>query len=252
MFERETRGEIAVVRMAHGKVSAIDLELLEGLEAELAAAEAAGARAVVLTGTGGTFSAGVDLFRVVAEGLPYLERFLPVLSRALGRLFSFPRPVVAAVNGHAIAGGAILAMACDYRVLAAGGGRFGVPELLVGVPFPCLPLEIVRSAVPPHRLQEVVYGGGTYTVEETLAAGLAEEEAPPLDLLDRALAVAGRLAAIPPEAFRLTKLALRRPTLERVAVDGPAHDAAALEAWSAPETAATIRSYLERTIGKRR
>ena len=143
MIERETRGEVAVLRLAHGKVNAIDVELLEELEEELTAAERSPARALVLTGRGTSFSAGVDLFRVVEEGRFYLELFLPVLSRALGRLFTFPRPVVAAANGHAIAGGAILAFACDHRIVADGPARIGVPELQVGVPFPCLPLEIV-------------------------------------------------------------------------------------------------------------
>lgn len=252
MFERETRGEVAVLRLARGKVNAIDLELFQGLEEELAAIERSPARALVLTGRGGSFSAGVDLFRVVAEGRPYLERFLPVLSRALERLFTFPRPVVAAANGHAIAGGAILSFACDHRILAEGPARMGIPELLVGVPFPCLPLEIVRFAVPGQRLQEIVYGGRNYTVDEALAGGLVDETAPSEALLDRACAAAERLAAIPPGAFRLTKAALRRPTLERVARDAAAHDAAALELWAAPETLAAIRSFLEQRVGKGR
>jgi enoyl-CoA hydratase len=252
MFEREMRGEVAVLRLAHGKVNAIDVELMEELEAELTAVEHSAARALVLTGRGGSFSAGVDLFRVAEEGRFYLERFLPALSRALGRLFTFPRPVVAAANGHAIAGGAILAFACDHRILAEGPARFGVPELLVGVPFPCLPLEIVRFAVPRHRLQEIVYGGRNYTVEEALEGGLVDETAPAEALLDRACAAAERLAAIPSDAFRLTKAALRGPTMERVARDAPEHDAAALDIWAAPEAAVAIRAFLERTIGKRR
>ena len=144
------------MRLAHGKVSAIDLELLECVVDRLDQIEESSARAIVLAGTGSSFSAGVDLFRVLDGGPDYLNRFLPALSRALVRLFTFPRPVVAAINGHAIAGGCILASACDYRLMALGKGKIGVPELVVGVPFPMIALEILRDLVPDRRFQEVV------------------------------------------------------------------------------------------------
>ena len=251
MFERETRGEIEILRLAHGKVSAIDVELLQGLTAQLDDVERSPAKALVLTGRGSVFSAGVDLYRVVDGGRAYLQAFLPALSSSIARLFAFPRPVVAAINGHAIAGGAVLAFACDHRLLAAGPGRFGVPELLVGVPFPALPLELLRSVVPAPLLHAVVYQGRTYLPDEAERAGLVDETVPAETLLDRALEVAGRLAALQPEAFRLTKLALHRPVLDACDRLGPAHEAAVLAAWSAPETAAVIRGYLERTIGRR-
>ncbi|HXO19256.1 MAG TPA: enoyl-CoA hydratase/isomerase family protein [Thermoanaerobaculia bacterium] len=248
MLAIERHDAVAILRMEHGKANAMDLELARGLVAKLAEIAASGARALVLTGAGTIFSAGVDLYRVIDGGREYLDEFVPALVRAIRELFTFPLPAVAAVNGHAIAGGAILAFACDYRVLAAGPGRMGVPELLVGVPFPGLALEVVRSVVPSHHLQEVVYTGRTYGVEEARSRGMAEEAVAPEALLDRALEVAGQLAAIPPEAFQLTKRQLRRPALEHAAGADPG----VLEAWSSPETREKIRQYLARTIGKGR
>ena len=125
MIHREPHGPITVLRMDHGKANAMDVELLDGLSEALAEADASDAQALVLTGTGRIFSAGVDLFRVLDGGAEYLGRFLPALSRALKDLFAFPRPVVAALNGHAIAGGCILACACDHRADGAGSGRLG-------------------------------------------------------------------------------------------------------------------------------
>src|SRR5215468_11136285 len=133
MIERSERDGILTLRLAHGKASALDVELLDALLRELEGA-AEDVRALILTGTGSIFSAGVDLFRLVREGADYVRLFLPLLCRFLRTLFTFPRPVVAAANGHAIAGGCILVLAADVRLMAEGAGRVGVPELLVGVP----------------------------------------------------------------------------------------------------------------------
>jgi len=217
MIHREDRDGVAVLRMEHGKAQAMDLELLDALEE--AVQELEGARpspdAVVLTGTGSIFSAGVDLFRVLDGRAAYLDAFLPALSRALKRLFVFSRPVVAAVNGHAIAGGCILACACDLKVMAEGDGRIGVPELRVGVPFPVAPLEILRFAVPPQHLQKLAYLGRTYGAAEALTWGLVDELAPAGELLDRAVAAARQLGIEPGQA-RGPKNA--DPTAEMVAI----------------------------------
>src|SRR6266852_3631054 len=122
MIERQDDDGIVTLRLAHGKASALDAELLEALEQSLDEVGRSDARAVVLTGSGSIFSAGVDLFRLLNEGAPYVGRFFPLLVSAIRRLFLFPRPVVAAANGHAIAGGCILVAACDYRLMAAGNG----------------------------------------------------------------------------------------------------------------------------------
>src|ERR1700686_4981023 len=135
MLGREITDGILTIRMAHGKASALDREICLALQSafeEAATDDAVGA--VVLTGTGSIFSAGVDLPRMISAGGDYVQDFVEALDAALRGLFVFPKPVVAAVNGHAIAGGAILAFACDHRLMCAG--RIGVPEMLVGVPFP--------------------------------------------------------------------------------------------------------------------
>ena len=127
MIEHSQHDDILTLRLAHGKASALDVELLDALLSELDGV-AEDVRALILTGTGSIFSAGVDLFRITRDGADYVRRFLPLLSRFLGTLFAFPRPVVAAVNGHAIAGGCVIALACDVRLMAGGVGRIGVPE----------------------------------------------------------------------------------------------------------------------------
>lgn len=251
MIEREDRNGVAVVRMEHGKAQAMDTELLTALDDAFARLEREEPHAAVLTGTGSIFSAGVDLYRVLDGGKAYLDAFLPALTRAVRRLFAFPRPVVAAVNGHAIAGGCILACACDLKVMAEGDGRIGVPELRVGVPFPVAPLEVLRFAVPPQHLQKLAYVGRTYGARDALAWGLVDELAPPERLMDRAVEAAGELASIPAGSFEVTKAHLRRPTLERMDRLGPEIDPKVAELWGQDDVLEHVREYVERTIGKR-
>ena len=250
MIERQDRDGVRVLRLAHGKVSALDIELAEALTAELAAAAAAPVRAVVMTGTGSAFSAGVDLFRVLRDGPAYGERFLPVLDTMLRSALTFPKPLVAAVNGHAIAGGCILAAACDRRIMAEGNGRMGVPELVVGVPFPALPLQIVAARVPDAAFRDLVFTGRTVQVDEAMALGLVDEKCAGETLLDRAIEVANQLAAIPAGAFALTKEAFTTLILDHTACLSDLN-ARVVHAWLQPQTYDTIRAHLERTVGNR-
>jgi enoyl-CoA hydratase/carnithine racemase len=252
MIHRDRQGPVTVLRIEHGKVNALDVELAEAITGELATEARSDSRAVVLTGTGGTFSAGVDLFRVLDGGVEYASRFLPALDRLFRDLFLFPRPVVAAVNGHAIAGGCILACACDRRIMAAGRGRVGVPELLVGVPFPVTAREVMRFALGDAKLQEIVYSGETFPPEAARSHGLVDEIVPEPDLLPRAVQVASDLASIPEMAFQLTKRGIRQAAADRWQQAAAEMGQRVLESWTSPECTAAIRAYIERTLGKAR
>jgi enoyl-CoA hydratase len=249
MISRSQHEGVLTLRLAHGKASALDIELLDALTRELDGV-AEDVSALVLTGTGSIFSAGVDLFRITRDGADYVRRFFPLLSRFVYTLFAFPRPVVAAVNGHAIAGGCVIALAADVRLMAEGAGRIGVPELLAGVPFPAAALEVVRFAVTRDKVQSLIYTGRTLLPQEALGAGLVDEVVAPDALPARAQEVARQLALIPPPVYRLTKQSLRAEALERIEGANKLQDRAALEVWSAPETHAHIREYLRRTLGK--
>jgi enoyl-CoA hydratase len=250
MIERTDRGGVAILRLKHGKASALDIELLEELRRQLAEIAASDVRALVVTGTGSIFSAGVDLPRLLKEGKAYVERFFPLMIDAFSDLFLFPRPVVSAVNGHAIAGGAIINASADYRIMAAGEGRVGVPELRVGVPFPALALEIVRFGVPSQFLQEHVYRGGRLTPDEALSRGIIDEIADANAIVDRAVEVANDIGSRPRDAFRIVKRQIRMPYVDRARQLADA-DREALAIWSAPATHEHIRTYLDQTIGRK-
>lgn len=246
MIERSTSDDVTTLRLAHGKASALDLELVEALALAFAEEAQSDSRAVILTGTGSIFSAGVDLFRLVDGGREYAERFVPSLSRMLLDLFAFPKPLVVSVNGHAIAGGCIFTLTADYRVMAPGNGRIGIPELLVGVPFPAAVIEVVRYGVPSQHLHSLMFSGRTVTPDEALRIGIIDEIAGH----DRAEEMARHLASLPPAAFALAKRQLRDHAISRAKHYAHELDGEVSELWSDERTHAKVREYLAKTVRK--
>jgi enoyl-CoA hydratase/carnithine racemase len=237
---------VRVVRLANGPVNVLDLELLRHLTATFEAL--VDAPAVVLTGAGRAFSAGVDLRRLLDGGAAYTEAFLPALAGAFRAVFDHPRPVVAAVNGHAIAGGCVLAAACDTRLMSAG--TIGVTELLVGVPFPPSALEAVRHVVGPATAS-LVLTGRTLSPAEARGIGLVDEVVEPAALLDAAVARARALAAIPAATFAVTKAQLRGETSRRIAAGDAELLPRVAEAWTAQPARDAIAAYLDRLAARR-
>jgi enoyl-CoA hydratase len=240
MIETTDHDGIAVLTMNHGPVNALDLELLGAVPDALAAV--ADARAVVLTGSGRSFSAGVDLKRIVDGGPSYVEKFLPALRLAALTLFEHPKPVVAAVNGHALAGGCVLAAACDLRLMSSG--TIGLTELAAGVPFPTVPLEIMRHAVGP-ALDALVLGAGRLTPAMATSIGLVHEVVEPDQLLAAALDKADGLCAAPADVYALAKHQLHRPARERINAAEPTDDPQVLTLWSSERTSQILRGYLD-------
>jgi enoyl-CoA hydratase len=239
MIETTEHDGIAVLTLNHGPVNALDLELLSAVPDTLATV--ADARAVVLTGAGRCFSAGVDLKRIADGGVPYVADFLPALSAAALALFEHPRPVVGAVNGHALAGGCVLAAACDLRLMSAG--RIGLTELTAGVPFPTVPLEIMRHAVGPAT-DQLVLTGRRLDPASAAALGLIHESVEPAELLHIALRRAAELATAPPDVYALSKSQLHRPARERIDIGQRFDEDHILRIWSAPTLRQKLHDYL--------
>ncbi|HEX6684549.1 MAG TPA: enoyl-CoA hydratase/isomerase family protein [Candidatus Limnocylindrales bacterium] len=246
----ETVNGVAVVRLTHGKVNALDIELCRAIS-ETFHDLTGSAGAVVFTGTGPAFSAGVDLWRVLDGGPDYVDAFLPALVDAFlpalvdafAAVFTCELPVVAAVNGHAIAGGCILAAACDHRVMAAGGGGIGIPEMLVGVPFPATALAIVEHAAGAKQARKLVYSGELLRPEAALESGLVDRLAAPEELVELALEQASRLASsIPPGTFAATKRYLNRLPCPSE------YDGEVVRLWRERVADGWIAGYMARTV----
>jgi enoyl-CoA hydratase len=241
----QEHGSVAIARLDHGKVNALDIELLHAVIETMN--DLAAAPAIVLTGTGTVFSAGVDLRRVLDGGAPYAVEFLPALTAAMLAVFDHPRPVIAAINGHAIAGGCVLAAACDLRLMSAG--TIGMTELVVGVPFPIAVLEIVRFVTGPAAAG-LMLTGRTAGPAEAHRVGLVDAVVDPGELLAEALRRAQALARMPADAYSMTKEQLHRPTRNRIDELRLIDDPRVEQVWTNPRVRTAIADYLSR-LGRR-
>jgi enoyl-CoA hydratase/carnithine racemase len=242
MIDISTVGTVRVLTLSSGSVNAQDVELLEELASAVRELARSDAGALVVTGAGRAFSAGVDLNRVVQGGTGYTDRLVPALSAAFEAMFSYPGPTVAAINGAAIAGGCVLACACDRRLIGPEA-QIGAAEVRVGVPFPVTALEVMRYACGIHA-DEVLLGGRNYRGAEAVARGLAHRVVDD-ELMDAAVAEASDLGGIPVDAYRQTKTQLHAPTMARIqAARGVDHEVRRM--WGTDETLRRIAAYVER------
>ena len=232
------------MRLRHGKVNALDLELLQAITAAMR--EVDPGAAVVITGTGTAFSAGVDLHRILAGGPAYVQEFLPALSAAFMAIFDRPGPVLAAINGHAIAGGCVIAAACDVRVMSQG--KIGLAELSVGVPFPPTAMEILRHVTGPAA-GRLVLTAALLDAPQAQSIGLIDDIEAPGALLDSVLRQAQTMAQIPADVFAFSKRQLQRPARERIAAR-TGDEEAVLAMWLSAGTREAIAGYLS-TLSKR-
>lgn len=242
MIDINSAGTVKVLTLSSGPVNAQDVELLEGLATAVRELASSDAGALVITGAGRAFSAGVDLNRVVQGGTGYTDRLVPALSAAFEAVFSYPGPTVAAINGAAIAGGCVLACACDRRLIGPDA-QIGAAEVRVGVPFPVAALEVMRYACGMHA-DEVLLGGRSYRGAEAVARGLAHRVVAE-ELLEAAVEEASDLGSVPPDAYRQTKTQLHAPTMARIR-EARGVDDEVRRMWGTDDTLRRIAAYAER------
>ena len=232
---------VQVLTVSSGRVNALDVEVLQEFTGAVGELRNSGAGALVVTGAGKVFSAGVDLDRVLQGGADYTDRLIPALSDAFDALFCYPGPTVAAINGAAIAGGCVLACACDRRLIRPDA-KIGASEVRVGVPFPVAALEVVRHACG-DRAEEVLLGGRLYRGDDAVVSGLAHRVVAD-DLIEAAVAEASDLGGISAEAYAHTKGQLRAPTVARIR-EGGEIDREVSRLWGAEHTRQLIADSME-------
>jgi enoyl-CoA hydratase/carnithine racemase len=222
--------------------NAMSSAMLRFLEAELGRAEG---RAVLVRGTGDSFSAGLDLKEVaaIAADPDAMLEFLRALERTMAAYYTHPAPVVACLNGHAIAGGCVLALCADYRIAQPSPKtKIGLNEVALGVEFPPHVLQIVRDRVPPRSRERVLLAAELYGVEAALTHGLVDEIAD--DALGAARARVTQLAALPRKAYTTTKAAIRAALLSPAEQDRQLRTA--LSAWTSSDVRSRLLAHLER------
>lgn len=242
MLHLKFHDTVAEIRMDRPPANALNRELVERLLAALETARMDGAHAIILTGRSGMFSGGLDVPELLVQDRRQVETFWQLFFLLNRQLASSPVPVIAALSGHAPAGGAVLALHCDYRIGIAGTSRIGLNEVQVGLPVPASILAALIEVVGPRTAHRLATRGQLLTMDEALSVGLVDELAAAENLQSTALARAAELLALPPVAMNTTRLAAKSRLLEALAGQNDA--AIATDAWFSAETQAGMKNLV--------
>lgn len=240
----ERSGEVALLRLENGKANSISPLFLERLQRLLA--EIGDARAAVMIGQGSAFSAGLDLPALVDLDRAAMRSFILGFDEVMLRVFELPVPLVAAVNGHAVAGGCVLALQADVRIGADRDARIGLNETRLGIGLPAVVLETLRAQVPGPSLQALALEGKLVSPREALQLGVLHEVVPEAELLPRAMARAAALAALPPAGVRMVKASLRRAVAASARAAEESEAERWLDTWFAEESRVRLREAVGR------
>ena len=250
LIETAVDGHVHTLRLARPPVNALDPALCQAMVDALEAAIAAGARGIVLAGGQKVFSAGLDVPYLLSLGADRdaLSEAWTRFFRAAQALAASPVPVVAAMAGHAPAGGCVLALCCDYRIMAEGPFRIGLNETQVGLVAPDGIQALLARVVGPHRAERLLVSGTMVESAEAHRIGLVDELAALDGVETRARLWLEELLQLPREPMLATRAIARRGIAGALAperIDLPGF----IARWSHPDTQAGLRAMLAR-IGK--
>ena len=235
---------VIAVRLDRPPVNALNPTFLAEIDRVFEALSADEAvRAVVLSGAGKTLSGGMDLKELLEFSAAEQEAMVAGLNRTLAALYGFPKPLICAANGPAIAGGLFFILTSDYCV-ANERAVFGLAEMRVGVRFPVGPFEIARQELAPHACRRIMLGGATHDAPTALQLGVIDEVLAADEVMTRATVVAGEYAALPPQAYAHTKRQLRGAVLERIAQVLSEDSDPMSVAWCTDETIVATKAVL--------
>lgn len=239
------------IRLARPPVNALDPALVRRLRETIATAQREGARAIVLSGREGMFSAGLDVPALLPLMRDALAVFWDDFFGLCADIACSPIPVVAAITGHAPAGGAVLSIMCDYRVMADGPYRIGLNETQVGLAVPAAIQAVLRRLVGTYRAERLMVAGTMLEASEAKAVGFVDELVATDLVVPRAIAWAGELLALPPVAMSETRRIARADLIAMFGESEGFRVDDILKVWYAPEAQAVLTALVARLKSKR-
>lgn len=251
MLDTIRHDDILELRLNRPPANALDPELIASLRRGIEAAPREGARAVVLSGAPGMFSGGLDVPALVKLDRAGVRGLWQGLYDTMRALANSPLPVAAAITGHSPAGGAVLAINCDYRVMAQGDFKIGLNEVRVGITLPPVLLDVLRRVVGDRQAERLAVGGLLVDAQEALRIGLVDELVPVEEVTQAALHWCRTMLELPGQAMAATRQRARRPLVELFAAPQGEIDEV-VEAWYSEETQGALRALIERLAAKKR
>lgn len=243
-------GPVREVRLNRPPANALTLEVMSALRRAIETAPQAGCRALVLSGSPGRFSGGLDVPVLLGYDRATIGELWREFYALLKTLAASPIPIAAAITGHAPAGGTVLGLFCDVRIMAEGDFKIGLNEVQVGLVLPPVILAALRRLVGPHQAERLAVSGRLLSPQEALTVGLVDALAPTEQVVERTIDWCDTLLALPAEAMSATRCDARK---DLVACFGPNIDAelqGVAESWWSPETQAALRALTDK-LGKK-
>ncbi len=243
MLNTIEHGEVLEIRMDRPPANALNVEMVDSIASAHASACAQGAQAIILSGLPGMFSAGLDVPELLQLDRTAINRFWTAFLSLMNSLAGSPVPVVAAITGHSPAGGAVLAVHCDYRVAVAGSFKIGFNEVRVGLAVPRTILLALERLVGGRRAAQLATQGLLLSPEQAREIGLVDELAEPDGVVQQALAWAQQTISLPPIAMNRTRLLAKDKFLQELRAADDAD--VATDYWFSKETQAAMQGLVE-------
>lgn len=213
----EEQGEVGVITMSHAAKNSVTLEFSEQFLAAIEKAENSSCKALVITGTGDSFCAGMNLKEVPFYNNQQQTRLLQHANKNIYKLYRFTKPVVAAVNGHAIGAGLVLALVTDYRVVSSSESvSYGLTEARSGIPFPACPAVALSAEMAPQDVRFLTLYSKNVKATALKEMRIADELVGRNEVLNRAMVVARDMATIPADSYSAVKIQFRLEAIEKM------------------------------------
>jgi enoyl-CoA hydratase/carnithine racemase len=251
MLKKHDHGGVLEIQLARPPVNALNPALVRELRTAVEAAPGAGARAIVLSGTPGMYSGGLDVPELLQLDRAGMQRFWQDFFALLRTLALSPIPIAAAITGHSPAGGAVLAIFCDHRVAADGKFKLGLNEVRVGLPVPRVILGALTRLVGQRQAERLAVLGLLVSPQEALAAGLVDQLAAPEETVPAAIAWCRETLALPPRAMHATRAALRADFKTLFDTLGPVTHEEMTQVWFSDESQGVLRALVEKLAAKK-
>jgi len=228
---------LAFINLCRGKVNALNEPMMEEIGSCFSQLETDDSvKTIVFSGTGKFFSFGFDIPEFLTYSKEEFFRHLSKFVSVCTQIYLFPKPVVAALNGHTMAAGCILALACDYRIMVSGKARISINEINLGASVDAGTVEMLRCLVGGRNAERILFSGAMYSAEEAERFGLVDKVVDEANLREEAAKIAGDFSAKAPAAFRSIKRLLRGPVAEKAAAREESSMREFVDIWYSEQT----------------
>jgi len=244
MLQINKHNDISEIALDNPPANAMDAAFMAAIRAALAEVQSAGAKAIVISGRPGMYSGGVDVPGLLQADRETVLNFWVEFLTLMREVAAAEVPVIAAITGHAPAGGCVLALHCDYRIAGAGKFKFGLNEVQVGLPVPSTVLAAMEFVAGPRTAQKLSMQGALLSPEAALACGLVDEVVDPDEVIPRSVEFAQQLAQLPPVAMNVTRRQAKAAFVAGLTIHDDAR--ATTDFWFSDETRAAMQALVER------